>query len=58
MFAAVLQVRNQRGGGEGGGLPCPSSKFKEKCPDFGQKMPSLDLSMGLISHLKCCFKHI
>ena len=22
------------------------------------KMPSLGSSMGLISHLKCCFKHI
>ena len=36
-----LQARNQTegGGGGGGSLPCPFSKFKEKCPDFGKKCP-------------------
>ena len=52
----AIQAQNQRG--EGGGFSCLFSKFKEKCPDFGKKMPSLGSSMGLISHLKCCFKHI
>ena len=27
-------------GGQGGGLPCSFSKFKEKCPDFGKKCPN------------------
>ena len=27
-------------GTRGGGLPCPFSKFKEKCPDFGRKCPN------------------
>ena len=33
-------------GRRGGGLPCPCSKFKEKCPDFGKKMPLLGSYMG------------
>ena len=32
------QTCNYRGH-RGGGLPCPFSKFKEKCPDFGEKCP-------------------
>ena len=44
--------------GRGGGLPCPFSKFKEKCPDFGEKKSLLGSSMGLTSQLKCCFKRI
>ena len=27
-------------GREGGGLPCPFLKLKEKCPDFGKKYPN------------------
>ena len=26
--------------GNGGGLPCPFLKFKEKCPYFGKKCPN------------------
>ena len=29
-------TRGEEGGGD---LPCPFSKFKEKCPDFGKKCP-------------------
>ena len=32
------QARN-RGGREGGSLPCPFSKIGKKCPDFGGKCP-------------------
>ena len=34
-----LQARNQTREAGGGSLPCPFSKFKEKCPDFGKKCP-------------------
>ena len=27
-------------GGREGGLPCPFSKFKEKCHEFGKKCPN------------------
>ena len=37
----LLSSRRVTRGGEGGGdLPCPFSKFKEKCPDFGKKHPN------------------
>ena len=34
------RVTRGGGGGRGGGLPCPFSKFKEKYPDFGKKCPN------------------
>ena len=38
--SSVSGRRVTRAGERGGGLHCPFSKFKEKCPDFGKKCPN------------------
>ena len=52
------QARNQRGGDGGELSPTLFQNLKKNALILGKKMPQLGSSMGLTSHLKCCFKRI